>query len=145
MTRRSFSTVVATALFAITAFLLPVNPAVAATIGDAPVGAPAVQAGCYGDWCSGQDPEAMGCSAGAYTVASAWAGSYLVELRWSPSCQTNWARIGGSWTGPLWVVQSTGYKHSYSGSNGSYRWTAMIYSPSLACRAEAGSTYTAWV
>lgn len=143
--RRSFVTLVTTALLAVTTLLLPSAPASASGPGSGAVaGGAGTQAGCYGDYCSGKDPEAMGCSADAYTVTSAWTGSFTVELRWSPSCKTNWARIGAGYGGSLWVVQTTGYKQSSSGSNGSFRWTAMIYSPSLLCRGEAGSTYTAW-
>ena len=52
---------------------------------------------CSGYGCDYQDPIATGCSSGAYTVASApitYQGiTYgTVELRWSPTCQTNWAR-----------------------------------------------------
>ncbi|MEV6707416.1 DUF2690 domain-containing protein [Micromonospora wenchangensis] len=142
--KRSFVVLVTAALFAVTAFLLPSNSASAGPGSGSAVSGIGIQAGCYGDYCSGKDPEAMGCSADAYTVTSAWTGSYTVELRWSPSCKTNWARIGAGYGGSLWVVQTTGYKQSSSGSNGSFRWTAMIYSPSLLCRGEAGSTYTSW-
>lgn len=97
--------------------------------------APAAQAvTCYGDYCSGRDPEATGCSADAYTVVSARIpGTYThVELRWSPSCKTNWART--SWNAnpqsALRAVQCpTGYTQGYSSTNGSYYWSRMIYSP----------------
>jgi hypothetical protein len=58
---------------------------------------PALAATCSGYGCDYQDPVATGCSSGAYTVTSA-AITYqgvtygTVELRWSPTCQTNWAR-----------------------------------------------------
>jgi hypothetical protein len=60
---------------------------------------------CSGYGCDHADPVATGCSAGSYTVVSApvvlGATSYgTVELRWSPTCQTNWSRVtvaaGGS-------------------------------------------------
>lgn len=92
---------------------------------------------CYGDYCSGQDPQASGCANDAYTVASrpfANTGGVL-ELRWSPTCKTNWARLSTTWVNPtpnaLYVVQGgTGYTQRgarYSGSG--FSWTAMIYSP----------------
>jgi hypothetical protein len=93
---------------------------------------------CYGDYCSGRNPESSGCSADAYTVAHARiAGTYVnVELRWSPRCQTNWARTG--WPGAynpnnLYAVQAqTGYtQRGVVGSNPTYVWTRMIYSPRL--------------
>jgi hypothetical protein len=69
----------------------------------AAAGLPALSAGaaqaatCSGYGCDNQDPVATGCDAGAYTVTSApitYQGiTYgTVELRWSPACQTNWAR-----------------------------------------------------
>ncbi len=72
--------------------------------------APTAQAAvtCYGDYCSGKDPMSTRCSDGAYTVAytqvyfkraltnaTPYAG--LLELRWSPTCKTNWARGGRHW------------------------------------------------
>jgi hypothetical protein len=84
---------------------------------------------CYGDYCSGKDPQATGCSTGAYTVAAAdvynkydgfrfapYAG-YL-ELRWSPTCKTNWA-----------VQPETGYTQQYVGGPWQTTWTSQIYSP----------------
>ncbi|NJO81708.1 MAG: DUF2690 domain-containing protein [Blastochloris sp.] len=55
-------------------------------------------AGCSGMGCNGKDPIAMGCANDAYTVTSAEItsnGSTIgrVDLRWSPSCQTNWSRV----------------------------------------------------
>jgi hypothetical protein len=68
--------------------------------------APAYAATCSGYGCDGQDPLASGCNTGAYTVASApitYQGvTYgTVELRWSPTCQTNWARttVGNAYLG----------------------------------------------
>jgi hypothetical protein len=99
---------------------------------------PAHAVSCYGDYCSGRDPESSGCSADAYTVAHARiAGTYVnVELRWSPRCKTNWARTG--WPGAynpnnLYAVQAqTGYtQRGVVGNNGTYVWTRMIYSPRL--------------
>ncbi len=103
------------------------------------------QATCYGDYCSGQDPESTGCSAGAYTVTSVGYNGGTLEVRWSPTCQTNWSRINVGWSGYFRIQQSTGYEQHYSGTNGTYWWTKMIYSPVLGCRANAGNTYTAYV
>jgi hypothetical protein len=55
---------------------------------------------CTGTGCNGKDPEDTGCSQDAATVASqtvtfspgTQATSILMELRWSPTCKTNWAR-----------------------------------------------------
>lgn len=99
---------------------------------------------CWGDWCSGTNPEATGCSAGAYTVASqgVYGTSSTLELRWSPTCKTNWARIsaayGTHYPSKLHTVQcATGYRQSgVVQSNASYSWTRQIYSPVKKVRAE---------
>ncbi|GAA0930033.1 hypothetical protein Vau01_046540 [Virgisporangium aurantiacum] len=117
--------------------------------------APARAATCWGDYCSGQDPEAAGCSADASPVAAARIpGTYsYVELRWSPSCKTNWARVPAAWgTAYPWQLRATqcatGYQQSgVVGNNANYAWTRMIYSPTLRVRAEwngqPGSVWTA--
>ncbi|MDB5243617.1 MAG: hypothetical protein JWP57_4242, partial [Spirosoma sp.] len=81
--------------------------------------APAYAAGCYGDYCSGRDPMQMGCGNDAYTTAYKNLPGERLELRWSPSCKTNWARlivyptglgcVGG---GSLVARQDTGYTQS---------------------------------
>lgn len=107
----------------------------------APTEASAV--GCWGDWCSGRDPHAMGCDADAYTVNSVRIpGTYAyVENRWSPTCKTQWARVPASWgrsypSAPR-VVQSTGYTQSgVVNWNSTYAWTRMIYTPNHCVRAK---------
>ncbi len=110
---------------------------------------------CWGDWCSGQDPEASGCSRDAQPIASARIpGTYAyVELRWSPTCKTNSARVPAAWgTDYPWQLRAyqcaTGYNQTgVSDSNPNYSWTKMIYSPTLRVRAEwngqPGSAWTA--
>jgi hypothetical protein len=101
--------------------------------------------GCYGDWCSGRDPQAMGCANDAYTVAHARipGTSTLVELRWSPTCKANWARVaagyGRAYPSKLRAVQRvSGYSQvGVVASNASYSWTRMIYSPTRC-------VYAAW-
>jgi len=105
---------------------------------------PASAASCYGDYCSGQDPNASGCAQGAYTVTSVvWPGSGVLEVRWSPTCKTNWTRLTiypqgriGTYVNnaQLSAVQDTGYTQSTWISawfgNATYTyWTPMIYSP----------------
>jgi len=113
-------------------------------MGSGVVSTAAQAATCYGDYCSGQDPEAAGCSADAYTVVSARIpGTYTyIELRWSPSCKTNWARVPASWgtsyPSSLRAYQcSTGYnQRGVVASSSDYSWTRMIYSPALSVRAD---------
>lgn len=113
------------------ALLLTTGATIFATTEDA-----SAAVGCYGDYCSGKDPSATGCDRDAYTVAHTYIPSTgaRVELRWSPTCKTNWARVNSSWgrayPTKLSAVQSTGYKQvGVVASNSSYAWTRMIYSP----------------
>lgn len=96
------------------------------------VAAPASAVSCYGDYCSGQDPQASGCAADAKTVFTAYVygtgGASWVDIRWSPTCQTNWARSNVISTN-IKAVQDTGYTQPYSSGNGSVVWSKMIYSP----------------
>lgn len=107
---------------------------------------PANAEGCYGDWCSGKDPAATGCAKDASTVAyvhvhyqttanlfrqNEYAG--LLELRWSPSCQTNWARFSpqDSFEYKAGAVQPmTGYDSGWTeASPWETEWSKQIYSP----------------
>lgn len=109
---------------------------------------------CWGDWCSGQDPAATGCDADAVTLASVPidTGAGQLDMRYSRTCQTQWARWQQYPTGwcmnctpvGLRAVQDTGYTQSiefgYDGAptpeaGGTY-WTHMIYSPNNTVTAE---------
>ncbi|MEU2758445.1 helix-turn-helix domain-containing protein [Streptomyces albidoflavus] len=49
---------------------------------------------CAGDDCTGEDPEAMGCAGEqAVTSATATVGPTVVEIRYSKTCESAWARI----------------------------------------------------
>lgn len=55
---------------------------------------------CQGEGCTGQKPELTGCDRDARTIRTGAVISRdtgrqvgTVELRWSPHCQTNWARV----------------------------------------------------
>jgi hypothetical protein len=103
---------------------------------------------CSGTGCTYQDPQASGCSADAVTVANLklpWVAQQL-ELRWSPSCKTNWARMYLD-TNPTWLraVQPNrgdGLPRvtQLSGHNDIYSWSAMIYSPTLCVYADVQTT-----
>lgn len=133
-----------------------------ASLAAAPNFATAASASCYGDWCSGKDPSSTGCANDGRTVASNdlyeqrgafngdvyWAYVGKIELRWSPSCKTNWARLtttDSSGMNTLKVVQDTGYTQSKSTvpmwggltKPGVY-WTPMIYSPQRHCQGTVG-------
>jgi hypothetical protein len=53
----------------------------------------AIQASCSGTGCDNKDPAATGCSSGSTTVDSQTTSKGTFELRWSPTCQTNWVRV----------------------------------------------------
>jgi hypothetical protein len=104
--------------------------------------------GCFGDYCSGQSPQQTGCSRDAVTTRSQDLIGARLELRWSPTCKTNWARYiqyeRGWYLGnvplELRAVQDTGYTQRLSyGVNGTPTGTTfspMIYSPVRLVRAE---------
>ncbi|MFJ8435528.1 DUF2690 domain-containing protein [Kitasatospora sp. NPDC094019] len=71
-------------------------------------------AGCYGSSCNGKDPVDMGCNTDAYTVESAYSAKGTIELRYSPSCRSNWARISGTSVGQnFWVQNTNGNIHGW--------------------------------
>lgn len=103
---------------------------------------PAAAAGCRGSSCNGRYPDPMGCSTGAHTLESFWRGNSYIELRYSPRCNSAWAR-GTSyntwrnctgWTDQdaLWVEGSSGgvvrvrYGRCLSNAPGSQFHTAMV-------------------
>jgi hypothetical protein len=99
---------------------------------------------CYGDYCSGLDPQSSGCAGDAYTVATGYVygtdGDSYVDIRWSPTCKTNWARANFV-TSNIRAVQQTGYTQGYSANNGVNSWSRMIYSPVLCVK---GAIWGSW-
>ncbi|MEV7231231.1 DUF2690 domain-containing protein [Polymorphospora sp. NPDC051019] len=114
---------------------------------------------CYGDYCSGMDPNTTRhypsgayCAADGETVAHSYTPnlSYkLVELRWSNRCGTNWVRanfghfewLEARQPWPSCSERSSEYKQGYVSNNGSYWWSRMIYSPT---RPVYGSAMVLW-
>lgn len=115
--------------------ILPATPATAVT--------------CWGDYCSGKDPMATGCANDAVVVASKDTGSAVLQVRWSPTCKTNWARLYVYPTrslagGRIVARQSTGYEQwadfktiASSTPVSQTVWTPMIYSPTKCVKAGA--------
>ncbi len=109
---------------------------------------PSISVGCYGDYCSGRDPVATNCNEGAQTVAWKDITGARLELRWSPTCKTNWARYiqydRGWYMGnapiELRAVQDTGYtqrlSYDVNPPGAGTTWSPMIYSPVRLVRAE---------
>ncbi len=103
---------------------------------------------CYGDYCSGQDPVATGCATDAVTFAWVDLSGARLDLRWSPTCKTEWARwqqypgFSGDTPWQLSAIQDTGYTQSITydingPAAGTTTWTPMIYSPVHLVKAEA--------
>jgi hypothetical protein len=125
-------------LFGVLGGAIPMAPAAHASVG------------CYGDYCSGMDPKATGCAADAQTVAWVDLSDGRLDLRWSPTCKTNWARYEqypyGSFASEtplaLYAVQDTGYTQKIDWFEQGVvpepdtYWTSMIYSPVHKVRAE---------
>lgn len=91
---------------------------------------------CYGASCAGKDPSAMGCAPDAYTVHVVFVdrlGRYEgLELRYSPACNANWARLSaqvyyGAWVSMCVVNDANRNDLHCTGSfRNSYRWSPMI-------------------
>ena len=84
------------------------------------------------------DPLSSGCSNGASTI---WSQTYLgygkVEVRYSPSCGTNWVRITQATGRPAEAgiySASSGWQYtpSYQQSPDTF-WTPMVSAPGSAC------------
>lgn len=99
------------------------------------------QASCSGDGCDGLDPVSAGCATGAYTVQTAVFSNSYVELRYSPTCKTNWGRVISK-VGPTFleirIQRVDGLTYTFSGGNFNYAFSAMVYAPQLAARACGG-------
>jgi hypothetical protein len=104
--------------------------------------------GCYGDYCSGQDPMRTGCADDAATTAAADLTGARLELRWSTRCKANWARYLQYPRGfyienqpiALRAVQDTGYQqikhYEMPPTDNSVTWSPMIYSRVRLVRAQ---------
>lgn len=105
------------------------------------------QVTCYGDYCSGRDAEKTHCADDAITVMHRTDEYASLQVRWSPTCKTNWARLivysqGNFGTYPyglLEAAQDTGYTQNYTvpftAGDPAIYWTPMIYSPEHRVRA----------
>lgn len=92
---------------------------------------------CSGNGCNGLNPQLTGCSADAYTVQTAVLPQFYVQLRYSPTCGTNWGRIlSRIGIAPL-VIQTQridGLTYTFSGSF-TLAFSAMVYAPTVRARA----------
>lgn len=88
-----------------------------------------------------QDPQASGCANNAQTIYSqGLSGGGTLEVRYSPTCQTNWVRVsgqgafavGGSIRSYYIGLRGEGVV-GFSGSRGQTYWSPMVYAPGSTC------------
>ena len=99
------------------------------------------QVTCSGEGCDGLNPATTGCSADAYTVQTAVFSNSFVELRYSPTCGTNWGRVTSRVGATFLVIRidrSGGLTYTFSGGNFNFAYSAMVYAPKVAARACGG-------
>lgn len=79
-------------------------------------GSASAAVGCSQTGCNGKDPQAMGCSPSAYTVADVTYLDYRVELRKSDVCGAMWVRVTASYTHSGYEGQARAYRCSAADS-----------------------------
>jgi transcriptional regulator with XRE-family HTH domain len=88
-----------------------------------PSGSPSVSAQGF----TGKDPEAAGCGgAHARTAASAWVGGTFLEMRYSATCGTVWARISAAAAGDVVSVSGAGATERQRIGDGAAAYTPML-------------------
>ncbi len=100
-----------------------------------------VQVTCSGEGCDGQSPATSGCDADAKTIQTAVFSNSYVELRYSPTCGTNWGRVTSK-IGPTSLViriqRIDALAYTFAGGNFNYAFSAMVYAPIAKARACGG-------
>ena len=103
--------------------------------------------GCSGFGCDGKDPKQMGCAADVRRVALSYIYDRdfgykigIVELQWSPTCGTNWAKItryDGKKDGIAWeVIRKNPYKKIENTITGYTQiYSNMLYARGIPARA----------
>ncbi|MEU7588886.1 DUF2690 domain-containing protein [Micromonospora sp. NPDC049230] len=98
---------------------------------------PAYAAGCQPGQCNDKDPQVTGCADDArnlesfrYQGSSPWLQNTLLELRYSPTCDTAWVRTTGGDCFDVWrpcvaVLQVSGGPELQGGPTGGQKWTNM--------------------
>jgi hypothetical protein len=64
-----------------------------------------------------------------------------VELRYSPTCGTNWGRVTSKIGLAYLIIRSQridGLTYTFAGGNYYYAWSAMVYAPKVQARACGG-------
>jgi hypothetical protein len=101
---------------------------------------------CFASSCNGQDPSSTGCSVDTADNPT-WTSPPLsinasatdLYLRYSPLCNSNWARLvigdPGFQLHSLWVENTNGNRAYFSNQSGTTLWSAMVDGsvPARAC------------
>ncbi len=74
---------------------------------------------CSGTGCNNLDPVQTGCAVGSYTVQTAVLPTIFLQLRYSPTCKTNWGR----------VISRGNNNEVYLVLVGRVAWSRMVYAP----------------
>jgi len=107
---------------------------------------------CSGNACNGVDPMDTNCYKDAFTASTRSIYGITggkkkkigyVQLRWSPTCRTNWSRVtrtDGYWGEGMvaYITRSDGLKKSDFHEGYTTIWSPMVYAPSPYC-AKAGA------
>jgi ABC-type transport system substrate-binding protein len=100
---------------------------------------------CSANGCNGLNPATTGCSADAYTVQTATFSNSFVQLRYSPTCGTNWGRVisrVGATSLVITIQRNDNLTYTFSGGNFTFAWVAMVYAPNVPARACGGVSST---
>ena len=99
----------------------------------------ASQVTCSGEGCDNVDPVQSGCADGAYTVTFVNTAIAEIQLRYSPTCGTNWGRVvsngNNNDTYLVLVQREDGVAYGTKGLTGPIAWSRMVYSPVKRARA----------
>jgi hypothetical protein len=86
---------------------------------------------CWQSSCNNLDPIYENCQVNAYTVSSVTytysnGSRYEVDLRYSPDCEANWARVVTSTSRPFCIRNSVGNVDRYTSAPNVASWTNMV-------------------
>ncbi len=97
---------------------------------------------CSGDGCNGLDPIATGCANDAITVKTTGGTTSFrtgtIELRYSPTCGTNWGRVVssvGSVQLTVSIRRETDKLFYFKVATGTILWSPMIFAKTVKAKA----------
>ena len=94
---------------------------------------------CSGTGCNNLDPVQTGCGVGARTVQTAVLPTIFLQLRYSPTCKTNWGRVisRGNHNEVYLVLvgRADGLAYGSKGLVGPVAWSRMVYAPAAKAQA----------